>query len=161
MLSDLIGALLWKLDHIFDLVAAERSPATLEVEHTLVAFCNDVLSQVSHGLEILTVHLVPLSRRDVDNVLLLELEQRSLVVDLFRLSVVYALDHSEVLRMLAVGLLEHLELSFVLCDLLVAKPVMVSSCSQVSAIKGLLFAEKLKLLFDLRQLVDCTLLLCN
>ena len=96
------------------------------------------------------MHLVSLSRRDVDYVLLLELEQRSLVVDLFCLSVVYALDHGEVFRMLAVGLLEHLKLSFVLCDLLITKPSMVSNCSQVSATKGLLFAEKLELLFDLR-----------
>ena len=94
-------------------------------------------------------------------ILLLVAQQFLFIHNLLGAPVVYALDHGEVLRMLAVGLLEHLELSFVLCDLLVAKPGMVSNCSQVSATEGLLFAEKLELLFDLRQLVDRTLFLCN
>jgi hypothetical protein len=62
---------------------------------------------MSHSLEVLTVHLVPLCCCDYLKILLLVFQEPRLVRDLVGASIVYALDHGNILGVNAIRLLEH------------------------------------------------------
>jgi hypothetical protein len=119
LVPDLVGPLLRKLDHVLSVVATQRSPSSLQLEHPLVAFFENVLAHVSDRLEVLAVHLMPLSRGYDLKILLLIIEKLCLVRDLLGSSLIYTLDHRKIFRMDAVRLLEHFELPFVLRYLLI------------------------------------------